>query len=125
MGMDATFKVWVGVRFRDWDDRKTFLDKLPKTLFRHYAEDGEDCELKWGNDLKALTGGVEVEMLWCWEECCGFGVRAFYHEWGKAEPFNLTEISKAVAEATVQMHRLFKEWGIDDEIGVWCQTDYC
>jgi len=121
MGMDAKVTIWVGIDLQsselDWED--DVLPKLPDSI---KDEDG----LNWDDDvIKAALGGVLVETVSCCDECVGFGIIIFDHNWdhGVAE-FDIADLAKKEQEAIAVIRPLLEEWTIVGKVGTFVQTDY-
>lgn len=123
MGMSPEVTIWVGIRLQeedlDWYD--DILPKLPESI---KDEDGES--LNWDEDvIKAALNGILVDYVNCSEECIGFGVVIFSHDWNYGtKVFNIAEIAQKEQEALAVIQPLFEEWGIQGQVGTYIQTDY-
>lgn len=124
MGMDAEATIWVGVRSEDCDIEE-LIGKLPAEMFDRsedytgelwQTEDKERCLSDHGCLLNIITVS---------EEDAGLGISVFTHDWDfGAVEFNTAEIATKIADATLRLTKLFEKCGIEESIGVWCQTNW-
>lgn len=120
MGMDAEVNIWVG--FKDDVDFDELVEQIPKDFF------DEDGDAHWSTHARnslVEKYGVYLQYFYCSEEQVGFGVPILSHDWDYGVvPFDVKDVSERIEHATKCLQKLCNICEIDEEIGVWCQTDY-
>lgn len=121
MGKDAKVKIWVGVRSEDCDIEE-LREKLPRDLFDN---EGDEIWKKEDVDRAVEVHGCVPERVRCSEEYAGLGLTVFSHDWDYgAVAFDTAEVQRRIEEESSKLRAMFDKCGIENEIGVWCQTDW-
>lgn len=117
MSSDAKFYIWVGFKFNDTGDWEEFRDKHLKGIV------DEDNELTPRANKSEQYKNLEI--FWCSEEVCGFGVGVFHHDWNDdVTHFDSTQVNNKAIRALGQMLGLERKWQTEKNIQVWCQADF-
>lgn len=122
MGNDATVIIWVGVRNNEDCDIDEIKKRLPKALF-----DKEGDTPYYEGEIKRVKKefGCIVEVISCSEEDVGLGIVIFSHDWDYGiVPFDIISIAKKIEEEIINLRQIFDSCNMNNEIGVWCQTDW-
>lgn len=120
MGMDASVKIFVGVKGSDCDTEE-LIAKLPKDMLNRNGE------LLYGFFEQ---GKIAISKYGCLPETIydengsHLGIIVFSSEWGDPERFDSEEVQSKIAAAKVNLQKLFDSCGITEEIGVWCHCNY-
>ena len=114
MSSDAKFDIWAGFKFNDTNDWEEFRNEYLKGII------DRDSELV-SSDEKYKN----LEIFWCCEEVCGFGIGIFHHDWDDGVThFDSLAINQKAIRALGQILGLEKEWQTKKNIQVWCEADF-
>lgn len=123
MSQDAKVEIWVGVR-NDEADIDDIIAKLPDDLFDQYGNPFYDDE-KVKGIVDRYGCYPEKFVLDDYEKGVGFGISVFHHDWDYGiAPFYVEELQEKIIRAKEDILHLFQRFGIQYDVGVWCQTMY-
>jgi hypothetical protein len=121
--MDASFKIFVGVRSSDCNIEE-LIAKFPKdmresVLFERGDIEFEDLE---NGKLDESKYGFIFDTLDPEEGVSHLAIVVHSGYWGETKKFDLKKIQSKVDSAKSKMQKLFDSCGISDKIDVW---SYC